>query len=52
LIDIYGSNTRAELEVELANYRNEVEALKTKQNVGNDGVLNTISRSSSSGVVY
>ncbi|CAF4265469.1 unnamed protein product, partial [Adineta steineri] len=27
LIDIYGSNTRAELAIELANYQNEIETL-------------------------
>ncbi|CAF4258997.1 unnamed protein product [Rotaria socialis] len=50
LLDIQGSNTRAELTLELANYHDELEALKAKQNRSNNtrtAVLNAISRSSS-----
>ena len=50
LIDIQGSNTRAELALELANYHDEVEALKAKQHRTNDAraaLLNACSRSSS-----
>ncbi|CAF1077570.1 unnamed protein product [Rotaria sordida] len=50
LIDIQGSNTRAELAIELANYHDELEALKAKQHRTNDtrlAMLNAISRSSS-----
>ncbi|CAF5184716.1 unnamed protein product, partial [Rotaria magnacalcarata] len=50
LLDIQGSNTRAELTLELANYHDELEALKAKQSRSNNtrtAVLNAISRSSS-----
>ncbi|CAF2760511.1 unnamed protein product [Rotaria sp. Silwood2] len=50
LIDIQGSNTRAELAIELANYHDELEALKAKQHRVNDtrlAMLNASSRSSS-----
>lgn len=50
LIDIQGSNTRAELAQELANYHDELETLKAKQHRSSDtrnAVLNAISRSSS-----
>ncbi|CAF3506951.1 unnamed protein product [Rotaria sp. Silwood1] len=50
LIDIQGSNTRAELALELANYHDELEALKAKQHRANDtrlAMLNASSRSSS-----
>lgn len=50
LIDIQGSNTRAELAIELANYHDELEALKAKQHRVNDAraaIHNPISRSSS-----
>lgn len=50
LIDIQGSNTRAELAIELANYHDELEALKAKQHRVHDArtaILNPLSRSSS-----
>ncbi len=50
LIDIHGSNTRAELVIELANYHDELEALKAKQHRIQDArsnILNPLSRSSS-----
>ena len=50
LMDIQGSNTRAELAIELANYHDELEVLKAKQNRTNDtrqAILNPNSRSSS-----
>ena len=50
LMDIQGSNTRAELAIELANYHDEIEALKAKQHRANDArtaLLNASSRSSS-----
>lgn len=50
LMDIQGSNTRAELAIELANYHEELEALKAKQNRANgtrSALLNASSRSSS-----
>lgn len=43
LIDIHGSNTRAELAIELANYHDELEALKARQH----RVHAALSRSSS-----
>lgn len=43
LIDIHGSNTRAELAIELANYHDELEALKARQH----RVHAVLSRSSS-----
>jgi len=49
-MDIHGSNTRAELAIELANYHDELEALKAKQHRIIDArtaILNPISRSSS-----
>jgi len=49
-MDIHGSNTRAELAIELANYHDELEALKAKQHRVHDArtaILNPISRSSS-----
>lgn len=50
LMDIQGSNTRAELAIELANYHDELEALKARQHRVNDArlaVINASSRSSS-----
>lgn len=50
MIDIQGSNTRAELAIELANYHDELEALKARQHRANDtraALLNASSRSSS-----
>ncbi|CAF0757918.1 unnamed protein product [Rotaria sordida] len=50
LIDIHGSNTRAELALELVNYQDELAKLKSQQNRTNDvrsAKLNAHSRSSS-----
>ena len=50
LIDIHGSNTRAELTIELANYQNELAKLKSPENRINESrtvTINTNSRSSS-----
>jgi hypothetical protein len=50
LIDIHGSNTRAELAIELANYQDELSKLKIQQIRTNDtrsAIFNAASRSSS-----
>ncbi|CAF4295089.1 unnamed protein product [Rotaria socialis] len=50
LIDIHGSNTRAELAIELADYKDELGKLKTQQSRANDSrpaKFNNNSRSSS-----
>lgn len=55
LMDIHGSNTRAELMIELANFHDEVELLKAKNQRTNDArsaILNPCSRSSSGFICF